>query len=142
MVFTAGTGMESVALSCNSQRSSAPMHELLRLTCLLALLTMISGCKDVCDGGADVPAISSEDYDRSCSVDTECVSVPEGSVCEDCALYCLQAGAVNKRVEAQYRSDVATLVRQFPKPACRCPGPRDPCCINGVCRHDLSCGQR
>jgi hypothetical protein len=88
-----------------------PMHELLRLTCLLALLTVVGSCKDICDGGADVPAISSADYDRSCSVDADCVSVPEGNLCEDCALYCLQTGAVNKRVEAQYRSDVATLVR-------------------------------
>jgi hypothetical protein len=39
--------------------------------------------------------------------------VAEGNACEDCALYCQQAGAVNKRVEAQHRSDVATLVRQF-----------------------------
>ncbi len=118
------------------------MHELLRRTCLLALLTGVGGCKDLCDGGANVPAISSADYDRSCSVDADCVSVPEGNVCENCALHCLEAGAVNKRVEAQYRSDVASLVRQFPKPACRCPGMRDPCCISRVCRHDVSCGQR
>jgi hypothetical protein len=118
------------------------MNELLSMTCLLALLTVSSGCKDVCDGGADVPAISSADYDRSCSVDADCVSVPEGDVCEDCALHCLQAGAVNKRVEAKYRSDVANLVRQFPKGECRCPGTPDPCCVDRVCRHELSCSQR
>ena len=118
------------------------MHELLRATLLLALLTVIGGCKDVCDGGAEVPAISSADYDQSCSVDADCVSVPEGNVCDDCALHCQQAGAVNKRVEEQYRSDVAKLVKQFPKAECSCPRTPDPCCVDRVCRHDLSCSQR
>ena len=117
------------------------MHELLRVTRLFAVLTLIGGCKDVCDGGADVPAITSADYDRSCSVDSDCVSVPEGNVCEDCALHCLQTGTVNKRVEAQYRSDVAKLVRQFPKGECSCPGTPDPCCVDRICRHVLSCSQ-
>ena len=118
------------------------MNQLLRVTYVLAMLTVIGGCKDVCDGGADVPAISSTDYERSCSVDADCVSVPEGNVCDDCALHCLQTGAVNKRVEAQYRSDVANLVRQFPKGECKCPYTPDPCCVDSICRHDPSCQQR
>lgn len=122
-------------------RAARLMHQLLRVTGILALLTANAGCKDVCDGGGEIPAISSAEYDRSCNVDADCVSVPEGNICDACALHCLQLGAVNKRVEAQYRKDVADLVKQFPKSDCRCPATPDPCCLDRVCRHDVSCVQ-
>jgi hypothetical protein len=115
-----------------------------RVVALLALVGLLGalGCDDVCDGGGNVPAIRSADYDRSCTIDTDCVAVPEGDVCSDCALHCQQLGVVNKSAEGQYLSEVAKLVEQFPRGECSCPPPPSHCCVGGVCHNDQSCSQR
>ena len=112
------------------------------LAALLGLFAAFGCHSDVCDAGGDVPAISSADYDRSCTVDADCVAVPEGDVCSDCALHCQALGVVNKSVEAQYRRDVAKLVAAYPKGECSCPAPLPTCCVGGVCRQDLTCSPR
>jgi hypothetical protein len=94
----------------------------------------------VCDEDGGVANIASADYDRSCSVDTDCVAVSEGNVCLPCLRMC-PAGVVNQKVVQQYRSDLAQLSDPDPEVECHCPAEFVPCCIAGQCHADPVCGQ-
>jgi hypothetical protein len=130
-----------------------------------ALLTAIAGCTftvsnpGAVDGDAMIPDAQSDvslgesgpnacrvkllrasDYDQSCIVDTDCVYITEGNVCDPCLFAGCSAGAVNVRAIAQYNSDLANTpagAAELNGQTCTsgCDGtPFLPCCVKGKCQ--------
>jgi hypothetical protein len=117
-----------------------------------------------CEGGAGTPIsadaaaclIDLAQYDRSCAVDSDCVSTVElscavyqtslpvvtfyvrgGNFCDGCN--CNPGLAINQSAVQQYIADVSATPQgsgQVPFPACNCPPTPPvgiPLCINGSC---------
>jgi hypothetical protein len=88
-------------------------------------------CLDVCS--PDAAVIQASSYDRTCSVDTDCTDISEGSTCNACNFSC-QNAAININALPQYNSDTANL---FPAAFDLCPsscgGPQPTCCHEGTC---------
>jgi hypothetical protein len=64
------------------------------------------------DADADVAAcadanILASNYDRSCAVDTDCVAIAEGNVCDPCVFDGMLNAAINAGAMAKYSSDIA-----------------------------------
>jgi hypothetical protein len=98
--------------------------------CCLELASEYAG-PYVCnpDGGV----IQASSYDRTCTVDTDCAPISEGSTCNACNFSCTNT-AINVKALPQYNSDTASL---FPAAYNLCPsscgGPESTCCLGGMC---------
>ncbi len=83
--------------------------------------------------------IQAANYDQSCSVDSDCVAVGEGSACSPCALACPNA-AINVAGHAQYLLDVAMTPAGASGCTVSCAvAELGPCCRNGACHSDTQC---
>lgn len=101
-----------------------------------------AGASSMCTG-ASAKRIQASDYDQMCALDSDCVAVGEGEVCQACALACPTA-AINKKDKSHYTSDVehAKWVAPSGSTVCRCPALHAPCCIGGTCHADTQCSER
>jgi hypothetical protein len=87
-----------------------------------------------CQPDAAVEVIQASDYDQTCAVDTDCVSITEGSSCNACTLNCSNA-AISTRSMAQYNADTANiLLAAFELCPSSCGGPQSACCRSGKCQ--------
>jgi hypothetical protein len=86
----------------------------------------------------DTCAMSASGCDNSCTVDSDCIGVPEGNPCIS-GCYC-PTTAVNVGVGTNYLADFKDLNAGLSMTAnCNCPClPVAPCCRQGVCYN--SCG--
>jgi hypothetical protein len=64
---------------------------------------------------ASVELIQASSYDQTCTVDSDCVGIAEGNLCDHCD--CVNA-AINVRDEARYQSDNSGKVSTQ---LCKCP---------------------
>ena len=87
------------------------------------------------DGGLSCNMRANQ-YDNTCSVDSDCVGVPDVDPCSN--LCPCPTAALNARVAYQYRSDFAALNAGRASGVCNCPCIAAPCCRQGVCYN--SCG--
>ena len=81
-------------------------------------------------------------YDQTCTVDTDCAGVSEGSSCNPCDFSCPNA-TIDHGALAKYTSDTTNLpaVLAVAKGACpsSCGGPAGPCCRGGQCVRGAQC---
>ena len=101
----------------------------------------VLGPNGICAPDAAPWLIQASNYNTSCSVDSDCVTVGGfGDACLEC--FNCGRGAVNRSSEAKYQADLAA------SPAagtmCNCPPfPNGPCCVGGVCQvSDTLCPPR
>lgn len=86
-------------------------------------------------GDAGVSCVlEASDYDRSCTVDADCVGVGVGDACSlPCEVLC-PSTAISVRAYAQYQADFAkTPVASCPDMVCFCPAFGSARCRNGLC---------
>jgi hypothetical protein len=86
-------------------------------------------------------AIFASSYDQSCKVDSDCVSVGEGNLCNECSLVCRTA-TINASARDEYLSAfINTPAGAGPHMiGCACPEiPAGPCCRAGVCQLGSQC---
>lgn len=84
------------------------------------------------DANACRPVLAS-DYDQSCTVDTDCVTVGEVSSCPaDCYIACA-LWTISKKVAPQYMTALSLAAAGTSPPACFCPAEGLPCCRSGSC---------
>jgi hypothetical protein len=96
-------------------------------------------CCVPCQADPDVHAISASNYDRSCTLDSDCVAVGVGDPCRPCDILCAGNAAINKSSMSQYSKDVADSPALGDSAACSCaPTTLSVCCNAGTC--DPSCG--
>jgi hypothetical protein len=89
------------------------------------------------DGGD--AELKPSDYDQSCKLDSDCVSVPAGNVCLPCVRSC-STGTVGQQAATAYRAAIAKLVPAGePDVICHCPALFNPCCIDNLCHSDPQC---
>ena len=90
----------------------------------------------------EVQTVQASNYDQSCTLDSDCVAVGEGTACYPCALECTNA-AINTAAHAQYLADVARTFAAAPG-GCPgvCPDARRGCCRGGLCHADSLCPGR
>lgn len=83
-----------------------------------------------CPNGNTCGAISTSDYDQSCSVDTDCVMELEGDFCSTQCV-CTK-GVISVKAQTQYETD---LVSRISTSAFECPCPSGPraVCTQGRC---------
>jgi hypothetical protein len=79
------------------------------------------------------PVLAS-DYDQSCAVDTDCVTVGEVPSCPAFACDGCGTEAINKNVMAQYMTAFSqAFASKAPGTGCGCGGGQGPCCRSGKC---------
>jgi hypothetical protein len=79
-------------------------------------------------------SMSASEYDNSCSVDSDCVAVPEGAPCDNNCLSVCPTSALNVRVASQYLADMKALMAEHNEsPVCACPCYGGPYCCRGTC---------
>jgi hypothetical protein len=105
------------------------------------------------DAGTKVPVnpestctdagVQASDYDQTCALDSDCVAVGEGLVCQTCAFVCPTA-AINKADMSHYTSDLehAKRTQQAGSGTCHCPALHVACCLGGTCHANTECSQR
>jgi len=74
-------------------------------------------------------SIAASDYDQSCTVDTDCVGIATGDLCDGQCTDCVTA-AINVRDQAKYQSDFSSKVSK--EVNCPCPS-GDVACNAGTC---------
>lgn len=106
----------SVTEACDEDCSTAVCDEDLVTSCV----------SNVC-AVREAQRVSADDFDRTCTVDTDCVAVFEGEICEECQ--CPNA-AVNRAELASYQAQFdETCASDAP---CPCAGAGSTC-VDGVC---------
>jgi hypothetical protein len=81
-------------------------------------------------GSAPCRPVLASDYDQSCVVDTDCLTVGQVSQCPATACDSCATEAINQSAMAQYMSAFAQAFATSPRPGfCGCP-----CTVNGICR--------
>lgn len=89
---------------------------------------------DSADANSCVTVLAS-DYDQSCSLDADCVAVPQKPDCQPTCWNCFFSEAINKNAFPQY---YMALLQAFASegPPCNCPaeGIEPACCRNGTCQ--------
>jgi hypothetical protein len=117
-----------------------------------ATCTTIVGPVQACDsdtpGGAFCCALAgsctakASNYNQSCKVDSDCVAVHEGDLCNLCALNCTNA-AINVSAQAQYMSDLVNTPAAISAQRLACTGDCavqfGPCCVGGTCQMGGQC---
>ena len=81
--------------------------------------------------------IKASNYDQSCTADTDCVAVYEGSSCALCVLICPGGAAISMGALAQYMSDIANTTANVSTNRLACSGDCGvtplPRCVAGRC---------
>jgi hypothetical protein len=75
--------------------------------------------------------VRASDYDQSCTVDTDCVPVSEGNLCDPAASECPNA-AISKSADAQYQAAADKALASCHAQA-SCAFPPGACCVAGNC---------
>ena len=84
-----------------------------------------------CPNGNTCGAISTADYDQSCTADADCVEEPAGDFCQQNHCTNCVGGAISTKAQAQYEADLASKIT---RPSfCPCPSPRPAVCDHGKC---------
>jgi hypothetical protein len=84
-----------------------------------------------CPNGNSCGAISTSDYDQSCTTDADCVIEPEGDFCQANKCTDCGGGAINVKGQAQYEADLASKISHpF---LCPCPVGPQAVCNQGRC---------
>jgi len=111
-----------------------------------ASLLVFAALAPACGANGDTPGrcdvsqvIESADYDQTCTTDSDCVRVGEGSVCYPCIFDCRSGAAINAASYRRYAADVARLVPGIGSAMCNCPVDFAPCCVAGRCADRLQC---
>jgi hypothetical protein len=108
-----------------------PVGKALRLAGAVALLSALAGAFGCHQAGAACGAISTSDYDQSCSASSDCVLEPSGDFCQPNHCTNCIGGAINTNVQAQYEADLASKISA---PAlCPCPLTGPAVCDHGKC---------
>jgi hypothetical protein len=108
-----------------------PVGKALRLAGAVTLLSALAGAFGCHQAGGSCGAISTSDYDQSCSASSDCVLEPSGDFCQANQCTNCIGGAINVKVQAQYEADLASKISA---PAlCPCPSPRSAVCTQGRC---------
>jgi len=85
--------------------------------------------------GATCTLVTTSSYDRSCTVDANCVNVGQVLSCPatECA-FC-QTGTISTGAAAQYMADFSAATASVPRDGngCNCPSEGRPCCRSGAC---------
>ena len=76
--------------------------------------------------------IRAADYDQSCSVDSDCVGVHEGDLCNTTTCTNCTNAAIRTSAEATYQAHFGAKVAS--PIVCPCPSGPPITCANGVCR--------
>ncbi len=94
----------------------------------LALVLLLVGC-------SPTVTLKANDYDRTCSVDSDCVLVQVGEVCNSDGMVCsCNFGAVSKQGQEQHRADFEDTWCAFERKQCApCPPGPEPICAGGSC---------
>jgi hypothetical protein len=113
------------------------------IVCLgVGLLTCTSACNgaETACTDANVQLIQTSNYDQSCKLDSDCVSVSEGNACLPCVVAC-QTGTINRCALPRYQNDISKTIgfSEMGGVRCHCPLELNPCCRGGVCHADLEC---
>jgi hypothetical protein len=78
---------------------------------LLATAAACSGKGTTPCTDANVELIQASNYDQSCTVDADCVSIAVGDACYPCLVICQVGGAINRGALSSYRSDISKTIR-------------------------------
>ena len=103
---------------------------------LLALgLLLAWGCGATDDSDGPTCNMSASQYDNSCTVDSDCVGVPEGDPCAGNCLSVCPTVALNARVASQYLTDLQVVsAGRDENLVCNCPCiAAQPYCCLGIC---------
>ena len=93
------------------------------------------------DGACDpTEVISADSYDHSCSIDSDCTPVGQGSVCQPCVFSC-PSTAINVKALPQFKRDLVGTPAGAAGAggACRCPLQAGACCRGGTCHAGSTC---
>ena len=85
-----------------------PVGKALRVAGAVALLSALAGAFGCHQAGGSCGAISTSDYDQSCSVSSDCVLEPSGDFCQSNQCTNCIGGAISVTVQAQYEADLAS----------------------------------
>jgi hypothetical protein len=90
---------------------------------------------------ANVELIQASNYDQSCTVDSDCVSIAVGDACYPCLVICQVGGAINRGALSSYQSDISKTIGagETSGVQCGCPSWPGPCCRGGICQAGLEC---
>lgn len=86
-----------------------------------------------CPTGQTCGAIHAADYDQSCSVDSDCIQVAEGDLCDLRLCTNCAGGSIRQSAQAQYDGDFAKKLPISDGNSCPCPPAPPAVCTNGVC---------
>jgi hypothetical protein len=89
-------------------------------------------------GDPDAQVIQASNYDQSCTTDSDCVAVGEGSFCYPGAGRCPSA-AIRKSALSQYQADVSKTWAVACIAIGSCTNSVGPCCRAGTCRMNEGC---
>jgi len=106
--------------------------------CLDKVCAYSGGAPLIACGDADVQLIEASSYDQSCTMDSDCVAVPEGNFCYPGANNCPSA-AINNGALARYKADIATTNAAVCGAASACGSFTGPCCRGGSCSLGVAC---
>jgi hypothetical protein len=108
---------------------------------LLATAAACSGKGTTPCTDANVELIQASNYDQSCTVDADCVSIAVGDACYPCLVICQVGGAINRGALSSYRSDISKTIGagETSGVECSCPSWSGPCCRGGICNAGLEC---
>jgi hypothetical protein len=84
-----------------------------------------------CPNGNSCGAISTSDYDQSCTADADCVEEPAGDFCQQNKCTNCIGGAISTKAQAQYEADLASKITRSSLYPCPFPGPAT--CDRGKC---------
>jgi hypothetical protein len=118
-------------------RPLLPVSQCFLVVALLALVAITQ-----CGSRTTAPPCDIEPtmYDTSCSVDSDCVAVPQGDVCSFECLRVCPTGAVNARTASRYMADYQARTAGLSNGGvCHCPALAvAPCCRNRVCSNSAA----
>jgi len=80
--------------------------------------------------GATCVDIEAASYDTSCNVDSDCVGIAVGQLCDGSCYGCLPNTAINVSGEARYQAATAPVSGGI---ECSCPAGSAPRCFNNAC---------
>jgi len=84
------------------------------------------------DAGAHCLTIDLSAFDTSCTGDTDCIPVYDGTLCDGYTCVCPIGGAINVNDQSRYAALVDTVHRGS-GPGCGCPAVGNPRCLQGQC---------
>jgi hypothetical protein len=86
---------------------------------------------------AGCTVVQASHFNQSCSTDSDCVMVPEVTVCPATRCSLCASASVNRSAFAQLQADIADDMASVPTSAtCSCPPVGIPCCRSGRCQQN------